>query len=88
MPCARRHPGAVGKSRVPGCRTEPLNIDLHHDFKRAHGYSDLEIAGKRDSLENVLVPESLDEHRNRLRRAAFAQAMSGSSVLTLHRSSR
>ena len=48
-----------------------LNIDLHHDFKRAHGYSDLEIAAKRDALENVLIPETLDAHRERLRRAGF-----------------
>lgn len=48
-----------------------LNIDLHHDFKRAHGYSDLEIAGKRDSLENVLIPESLEAHRRRLEAAGF-----------------
>ena len=51
-----------------------LNIDLHHDFKRAHGYSDLEIAGKRDSIENVLVPESLDQHRERLRDAGFSSS--------------
>lgn len=51
-----------------------LNIDLHHDFKRAHGYSDLEIAGKRDSIENVLVPESLDQHRQRLRNAGFGSS--------------
>ena len=48
-----------------------LNIDLHHDFKRAHGYSDLEIAGKRDAIENVLVPETLDRHRERLSAAGF-----------------
>ncbi|MEO0436403.1 MAG: carboxy-S-adenosyl-L-methionine synthase CmoA [Pseudomonadota bacterium] len=50
---------------------EELNIGLHHDFKRAHGYSDLEIAGKRDSLENVLVPETLQAHRERLQLAGF-----------------
>jgi tRNA (cmo5U34)-methyltransferase len=55
----------------PDAELNRINIDLHHDFKRAHGYSDLEIAGKRDSIENVLLPESLDEHRNRLRRAGF-----------------
>jgi tRNA (cmo5U34)-methyltransferase len=48
-----------------------LNIDLHHDFKRAHGYSDMEIAGKRDSIENVLLPESLEQHRQRLSEAGF-----------------
>ncbi len=49
-----------------------LNIELHHDFKRANGYSDLEIAQKRQALENVLVPETLDEHRKRLTAAGFS----------------
>ena len=31
---------------------------LHLDFKRANGYSELEIANKRQSLENILVTES------------------------------
>ncbi|MFT7286966.1 MAG: tRNA (cmo5U34)-methyltransferase [Halieaceae bacterium] len=48
-----------------------INIDLHHDFKRAHGYSDLEIAGKRSALENVLMPETLSCHRQRLAAAGF-----------------
>lgn len=51
-----------------------LNIAMHHDFKRAHGYSELEIAGKRDSLENVLVAETLETHRERLAQAGFAAA--------------
>ena len=44
---------------------ESLNTllsDLHHQFKRAQGYSDLEISQKRDSIENVLIPETLDAH--------------------------
>ncbi|MDP5054907.1 MAG: carboxy-S-adenosyl-L-methionine synthase CmoA [Congregibacter sp.] len=58
----------------PDATLNQLNIDLHHDFKRAHGYSDLEIAGKRDSIENVLVPESLEEHRQRLSSAGFSSS--------------
>lgn len=53
---------------------DQLNVDLHHDFKRAHGYSDMEISGKRDSLENVLLPETLSDHRGRLREAGFRSA--------------
>ncbi len=49
-----------------------LMIDLHHHFKRANGYSDLEIAQKRSAIEKVLVPETLDTHRTRLRQAGFA----------------
>lgn len=55
----------------PDATLNALNIDLHHDFKRAHGYSDLEIAGKRQALENVLLPESLDTHRARLNEVGF-----------------
>lgn len=53
-------------------RLDALNIELHHDFKRANGYSDLEIAQKRDSLEGVLRRETLNQHRERARRAGFS----------------
>jgi len=45
----------------------------HHDFKRIQGYSDLEIARKRQALENVLVPETRQTHHRRLRQAGFEQ---------------
>ncbi|AMX02426.1 carboxy-S-adenosyl-L-methionine synthase CmoA [Microbulbifer thermotolerans] len=48
-----------------------LMIDLHHAFKRANGYSELEIAQKRTALENVLIPETLDTHRERLKAVGF-----------------
>jgi len=48
-----------------------LLIKLHHDFKRANGYSDLEISQKRTALENVLVPETLETHHLRLKNAGF-----------------
>ena len=50
---------------------DALNIDLHHEFKRANGYSDLEIANKRSALENVLIPETLATHKRRLGNAGF-----------------
>ncbi len=50
---------------------DQLMIDLHHNFKRANGYSDLEIAQKRTALENVLIPETLDCHRQRLKEVGF-----------------
>lgn len=57
--------------------TEPpaLNrryIDYYHDFKARQGYSALEIAQKREALENVLVPYSVHENQELLRRAGFA----------------
>ncbi|GHF97579.1 carboxy-S-adenosyl-L-methionine synthase CmoA [Thalassotalea marina] len=48
-----------------------LLIDLHHDFKRANGYSELEIAQKRTALENVMKPDSIQCHQNRLQQAGF-----------------
>jgi len=46
-------------------------IDWHHNFKRANGYSDLEISQKRAAIENVLIPDSLEQHQERLKTAGF-----------------
>ena len=51
-----------------------LMIELHHNLKRSNGYSDLEIAQKRSSLENVLIPETLDLHRERLKSVGFSSS--------------
>lgn len=45
--------------------------DLHHEFKRAQGYSDMEISQKRTALENVMIPETMACHRQRLQEAGF-----------------
>ena len=50
-----------------------LMIDLHHQFKRENGYSELEISQKRSMLENVLVPETLDDHLTRLKSIGFSR---------------
>lgn len=50
---------------------DALNIDLHHHFKRANGYSELEVAQKRNALEHVLLPETLNQHRQRIAAAGF-----------------
>jgi tRNA (cmo5U34)-methyltransferase len=47
--------------------------DWHHDFKRAQGYSELEIARKREALENVLRAETEQTHRQRLQKAGFGE---------------
>lgn len=59
------------KIRFQDSHLDQLNIDLHHAFKRANGYSDLEISQKRSALENVLLPETLDTHQQRLQQAGF-----------------
>lgn len=45
---------------------------LHVAFKKANGYSDLEISQKRTALENVLVPDTLEQHHQRLKSAGFS----------------
>jgi tRNA (cmo5U34)-methyltransferase len=49
-----------------------LLTEIHHDFKRSHGYSDLEISQKRSALENILIPETIPTHRERLLDAGFS----------------
>ena len=51
-----------------------LLSELHHQFKSAQGYSDLEISQKRDSLENILIPETLETHINRIKACGFSSA--------------
>lgn len=53
---------------------QELLTELHHNFKRAHGYSDLEIAQKRTALENTLIPETLECHLERLKTVGFETA--------------
>ncbi|RKZ97584.1 MAG: carboxy-S-adenosyl-L-methionine synthase CmoA [Gammaproteobacteria bacterium] len=51
---------------------QDFHVDSHHDFKRANGYSDMEISQKRSALENVLIPEMIATHQQRLKDAGFA----------------
>jgi tRNA (cmo5U34)-methyltransferase len=52
-------------------RKQPLQQELHEEFKRAQGYSDLEISQKRAALEKVMVPETMTAHQQRLKEAGF-----------------
>lgn len=52
---------------------QQLLIEMHHFFKKANGYSDLEISQKRQTIENVLLPETLEKHKTRLQEAGFKQ---------------
>lgn len=47
-------------------------IDLYYDFKRKQGYSDFEIAQKREALENVLIPYTEEENKTMLKNAGFS----------------
>jgi tRNA (cmo5U34)-methyltransferase len=46
-------------------------IDFYYDYKRKNGYSETEIARKREALENVLVPYQLNENLDLFRRNGF-----------------
>lgn len=50
---------------------DSLFIDLHHQFKMRHGYSELEVSRKRAALENVLIPETIAAHEQRISAAGF-----------------
>ncbi len=87
-----RHGGALMLSEKI-CFEDPQQQqrmeELHHSFKRANGYSDLEISQKRTALEEVLITETLDQHVERLRRAGFStvevlfQALNFVSILAV-----
>ena len=47
-------------------------VEMHHDFKKGHGYSKMEISKKRDALENVLIPLKLSKTTALLRDAGFS----------------
>jgi tRNA (cmo5U34)-methyltransferase len=48
-------------------------IDLYHGYKSRNGYSETEIARKREALENVLIPFTDEENQAMLREAGFYQ---------------
>jgi tRNA (cmo5U34)-methyltransferase len=49
-------------------------IEWYHNMKRSNGYSDLEISQKRAALENVMIPDTLEQHQSRLKEAGFSQS--------------
>ena len=49
------------------------NIQLHEAFKKANGYTDLEISQKRSALENTLIPDTLQIHQQRLSDIGFSR---------------
>ena len=60
------------KVRHPDPAIEATLVELHHEFKRRHAYSELEISRKRAALEDVLIPDDVDTHKARLREAGFS----------------
>ncbi|MDH3973522.1 MAG: carboxy-S-adenosyl-L-methionine synthase CmoA [Deltaproteobacteria bacterium] len=48
-----------------------LFIDKYYEFKKKMGYSDLEIAKKREALDKVLIPFTVDSELDLLRQGGF-----------------
>ena len=62
------------KIRFTGAGDQAFFDAAHLAYKRANGYSDLEVSGKRSALENVMIVDSEETHLERLRSAGFAPA--------------
>jgi len=63
------------KLRFADQQAQDLLNELHLDFKRANGYSELEIAQKRSAIENVMRPDTLETHQERLLAAGFSKVV-------------
>ncbi|MBF0469178.1 MAG: carboxy-S-adenosyl-L-methionine synthase CmoA [Desulfamplus sp.] len=48
-----------------------IQQDFYKNFKLENGYSELEISRKRDALENILIPETLESHEKRVKASGF-----------------
>ncbi|MGW8195761.1 MAG: carboxy-S-adenosyl-L-methionine synthase CmoA, partial [Desulforhopalus sp.] len=51
-------------------------IEIYYRFKKSRGYSELEIAKKREALENVLIPFTANENRAMLEKCGFTSVES------------
>ena len=63
----------IEKIAIPNPNLSRHYTDLHHGFKKDQGYSDLEIAQKRDAIETVLIPLSLEENLTLLHQAGYTK---------------
>ncbi len=48
-------------------------IDIYYTYKKAQGYSEYEIAQKREALENVLIPFTIKENIQMCKDAGFRE---------------
>ena len=47
-------------------------IDCYYDYKKEQGYSEYEIVQKREALENVLIPYTVDENKEMVKKCGFS----------------
>jgi tRNA (cmo5U34)-methyltransferase len=68
-------PGAVlllsEKVTFEEAQLSEMFIDIYHAWKAHNGYSELEIKQKRNALENILIPDTIATHRQRLADVGF-----------------
>jgi len=48
-------------------------IDIYYDYKKEQGYTEYEIAQKREALENVLIPFTIEENIQMCKDAGFKE---------------
>ncbi|MFQ5449107.1 MAG: carboxy-S-adenosyl-L-methionine synthase CmoA [Nitrospinaceae bacterium] len=65
---------AVEKVHGENAELDRSFAEFHDEFKISRGYSQLEISRKREALENVLTPWTLEQNRALLKIAGFASA--------------
>ena len=61
----------VEKVAITDTTLNRLFVKHHHAMKRRNGYSEMEIARKREALENVLIPYRMEENRELLLESGF-----------------
>jgi tRNA (cmo5U34)-methyltransferase len=54
-------------------KLDKVLIDIYYDYKKEQGYSEYEIAQKREALENVLIPFTIEENIQMCKDAGFKQ---------------
>ena len=59
------------KIRFTDEAVDELFTEIHHDYKRANGYTELEVSQKRTALENVMVIDTHEQHYERFAQAQF-----------------
>ena len=71
--CLRRD-GALILSEKVICQDDHLSqayLESYHQYKKERGYSELEIANKREALEDVLIPLTIQKNCDLLLEAGF-----------------
>ncbi len=63
------------KIKLDEANDDELMFDLHHDFKRSQGYSDLEISQKRDAIEEMMKINCDSLQVERLKSVGFSKVI-------------